>query len=242
MVSAFEVGWEESGVARLVGLLKIGNSVWEGESVPGYPVNRVKAFLGHYVTAYGRTASERRTSRVALWQRQGEFSQAVLYPQTDGRDTYIVALTEEAGKQLDGDKAAFLETIRNIPGIRSDAVQAFFEAGPEVKLVVDRGVPAGAGGPEAWECGLGLRLRIPYRNPQIVDLRLNGHRLEESPTDGFQRWFANGFTQIEINVPPEKVQAKDLLVVTCAYAPDVKRSYGWSPPREVMERIGKAHG
>jgi hypothetical protein len=237
LLAALEVGWEESGVARLVGLLKIGNTVWEGETNPGYPVDRVKAFIGHFVTAAGETAEQRRESRIALWQRQPAFSQAVLYPQTDGRDTYIVALTDEAGKRLDGDKEAFLAKIEGLPGFRADAVRAFFDSGPEIKLAVERAEPDGAGDGPITQ-GLGLRLRIPYRNPTFQDVRLNGQALNVSPVDGYQPWFADGFTQVQINIPPEKAASFDTFVVTCGYVPDVKRSYGWSPPREVSEETG----
>ena len=91
MTLAMEVGWEESGVARLKGLLKLGNEVWEGEPVAGYPVDRLHSFCGHFLVAYGATADQRRRSRAELWQRQGSFTQAMLYPQTDCRDSYIVA-------------------------------------------------------------------------------------------------------------------------------------------------------
>ena len=58
MPSAYEIGWEESGVARIRGLLEIGNNVWDSEGVPGYPVNRVDAFVGHFLTSYGATAEQ----------------------------------------------------------------------------------------------------------------------------------------------------------------------------------------
>ena len=48
---------------------------------------------------------------------------------------------------------------------------------------------------------------------------------------------ANGFTQVQINVPPEKAAACTLFVVTCGYVPDVKRSYGWQPPPEVLKQL-----
>ncbi|NUQ60963.1 MAG: hypothetical protein HUU20_00635 [Pirellulales bacterium] len=236
MVSAFEIGWEASGVARIRGLLKIGNNVWDSEGVPGYPVNRVDAFVGHFLTSYGQTAHERRRSRAELWQQQGRFSQAMLYPQTDGRESYVVALTDEAVQRLESDKSKFLENLQGRPGFNVDAIRAFFDIGPEDKLYVERG-PGSSASPHAIEHGLGMRLRIPYRNPELVEFRLNGQPLSESPTDGYQRWFADGSTQVQIHIPPEKVQSAGLFVVTCAYRPDIQRSNGWTPPREVLERV-----
>jgi len=240
MLMAFEIGWEESGVARLQGLLRIGNNVWETEGVPGYPVNRVKPFVGHFVTAYGRTAQARRRSRVELWEQQERFHQAMLYPQTDGRDSFVVAVNDEAAKLLDADKGRFLENLEGRPGFDVDAIRAFVDVGPEDKLYVERGSSASGTETRPIEHGLALRLRLPYRNPDLADLRLNGRPLAESPTDGYRRWFANGYTQVEINVPPEATKSTGLFVVTCAYVPDVKRSYGWTPPREVLERTGQA--
>jgi hypothetical protein len=240
MLTAFEIGWEESGVARMKGLLRIGNNVWQSEGVQGYPVNRVKAFIGHFVTAYGQTAQQRRRSRVELWQQQERFHQAMLYPQTDGRESYVLAVTDEAAKLLDSDKNRFLDNLRGQPGFNIDAIRAFFDFGPEDKLYIDRGSPAEGTAAGPIEHGLGIRLRLPYRNPDLVDCRLNGHPLAESPHDGYRRWFAGGFTQVQINVPPEAAKSTGLFVVTCAYVPDVERSYGWTPPREVLERTGQA--
>jgi len=240
MLAAFEIGWEESGVARMQGLLKIGNNVWESEGVPGYPVNRVKPFVGHFVTAYGQTAQARRRSRVELWQQQERFQQAMLYPQTDGRDSYVVAVTDKAAKLLDSDKKRFLDNIRSLPSFNVDAIRAFFDVGPEDKLYVERNSSASGAEVQTIQHGLGLRLRLPYRNPEMVDCRLNGQPLAESPTDGYLRWFANGYTQVQINIPPDAVKSTGLFVVTCAYVPDVKRSYGWTPPREVLDRIEQA--
>lgn len=234
MTLTMEIGWEESGVARTKGLLRLGNRVWEGEPVVGYPVDRVKPFIGHSLVARGRDSQERRQSRVELWQRQATFSQAALYPQTDCRDSYVVALSDQAARLLDADKAKFLANLKDRPGFRVDAIRAFFDDGPELKLWVDRGKPADS---QALEHGLALRLRIPYRNPELVDLRLNGNLLEERPTDGYQRWYADGYTQVQIDLSPQAVQASGLVVVTCAYKPDVQRTYGWTPPAEVLQRL-----
>jgi len=240
LLAALEVGWEASGVARARGMLEIGNGVWEGERIAGYPVDRVKAFIGHYVTAYGNTAAERRKSRVELWQRQGVFAQAVLYPQTDGRDTYVVATTVEAAEVLDADPAAFVERIRGLKGVQAEKIEAFIQAGPEIKFAIEGGGKALVEAAGPIENGIGFRLRLPYRKPEILDVRVNGHRLEEGDTDGYRSWIGNGYTQVQINVPPEKARGSEgLFVITCAYVPGEKRRIGWDPPEAVMEQLEK---
>ncbi len=239
MLSAFEVGWEEGGVARLRGLLRIGNAVWEGEPVAGYPVDRVRSFCGHLVVAWGTTAEDRRRSRIELWNRQGGLTLAMLYPQTDARDTFVCATTPEASKLLDADKAKCVANLEGVSGVRVDAIKAFVEAGPEDKFYVARRGRTRATSSGRIQHGMALRLRIPYRNPELLDLRLNGHLVPESRSDGFHRWYADGYTQVQINIPPEKTRATDLYIVTCAYKPDVRRTYGWKPPPEVMSRVGR---
>ena len=258
MIIAGESGWPESTVARLKGLLRIGNGVWEGEPSPGYPVTTVKAMNFHKVVAWGSTAEQRRKSRVELWQKQTGFALAMFYSDTDCRTSFICATSKKAIETLDPDMHAntsrsvkltltplmFAENLRNVEGINADAVVEFVKAGPERKVVIEI-IDAGKAdkyreveNEAPIENGLALRLRISYRNPELCDLRLNGHLLAESETDGYQRWFADGFTQVQINVPPEKSRRTDLYVVTCAYIPDEERSYGWRPPREVREILG----
>ena len=236
MVMAFEVGWEQSGVARLRGLLRIGNRRWQNEPQEGYPVDRVKAFIGHFVTSWGSTAAERRRSRVELWQKQGRFTQGVLYPQTDGRDTFFVATSEEAATFLKTDLDEFIAGIDRRDDVDSAAVERFIRTGPEIQLAVDK-ARSKSDSVESIRHGISFRLRLPYRKPEIRDIQLNGVSLQPSSADGWQSWYANGFTQVQINVPPEKATKRDLFLITCKYKPDVVRRIGWTPPNEVLEQL-----
>jgi len=236
MVSAFEVGWERSGVVRLCGLLNIGNHRWQLEPHAGYPVDRVKAFIGHYVTATGDNPATRRRSRVELWQQQGQFTQAVLYPQTDGRDTYFVATTPSAAAVLHKDLDEFLTAVSTRDDVDSDSIQKFVRSGPEVLLAVDRARHADKTA-RAIRHGIGFRLRLPYRKPKIDAVRLNGHSLKRDPHDGWQSWFANGFTHVQVNIPPASAARQDLYLISCEYTPDEVRRIGWTPPREVLNQL-----
>lgn len=233
-----EVGWEESGVARLKAIVGIGNGTWEGERVAGYPVNVMKSLVGQWIVASGRNAAQRRRSRVELWQRQGAFTLGILYPQTDCRSSLVVAVSAKGAAKMHGDPQKFLSNLDGQPGFNTKALSAFVKSGPESKIYFDKAEKPAEDRP--IENGLAIRLRIPYRNLTLGDLRLNGHLLAESATDGFRQWYGDGFTQVQINIPPEKSRTGDLFVVTCAYAPDVQRHYGWTPPQEVLERISRS--
>lgn len=239
MITTTEVGWEESGVARNRAFIALGNRPWLDELVSGYPVNRVKSFVGHFVTAYGRTAAERRRSRTELWQAQGAYAQAVLYPQFAGRAAYVCATTPAGIKALDEDLGKFVANLRAMPGMRAEVIEKFAKSGPELMLAVQAPTNPITGNGAVVRNGIGFRIRIPYRNPELIEVRVNGHLLKSSATDGYQYWWADGYTQLQVNLPPEKTQAADLFVVTCAYKPDVARNYGWTPPAEVLEQLGK---
>ncbi|MFH1301894.1 MAG: M14 family zinc carboxypeptidase [Planctomycetota bacterium] len=236
MVMALEVGWEQSGVARLKALMNIGNTKWKGEYFPGYPVNRMQGYIGHFVSAWGTTPQARRKSRVELWQKQPYFSQAILYPQTAGRETYPVATSAKSAALLSADTSEFLENIKPIPSVNQSTLKAIIEAGPEIKFAVSKGHTS-TEKETPIKHGISFQLRIPYRNPELVDLRLNGHLLEKSATDGYLTWYGDGFTHVQVNVPPEKSTINDLYIITCLYNPQEERSYGWKPPQQVMENI-----
>ena len=235
LLGTCEVGWEESGVARLRGLMRIGNRVWDGEKTAGYPVNVMKSLVGQWVMATGRNTAERRCSRIELWQRQGTFTMGVLYPQTDCRIGLVVALTAKGAKLMDGNPKKFVTKLETLPDCNAAAIRGFLEAGPETKIYFEP--PDRAPEDRSLDTALAIRLRIPYRYPKLCALRLNGQPLDKSATDGLDRWYGDGYTQLQINFPPEKARRCDLLVVTCAYAPDVRRQYGWRAPAEVAKRL-----
>ncbi len=237
-----EVAWEASLVARMRGLMKIGNAPWLDERAPGYPVNRVKHFVGHYVTAHGGTASERRESRVELWNRQADFALGFLYPQTDGRESFVVATTAAAKKIVAAeDRAALVKNLREAMGEKAEPIKRFLDDGPEIKLAMEQApaqlLAAADSTADPIRHGLGLRVRLPYRAPRNLDVRLNGEALTESATDGYESWFADGFTQVQVHVPPAMAARTELYFLTIAYESDETRATGWMPPAEVRTRF-----
>lgn len=234
MISTTEIGWEQSGVARVSGILALGNKEWLDEKFSGYPVTRVRARAGRFVTAYGQTASQRRQSRVELWNRQPSFADGMMYPEYEGRATYVCAVTPKGKAALDNDPAKFITNLRQLPGMNADGIERFVKLGPEYKFTSD---PREATKGDPIQNGIGFRFRVPYRSPTLLDVSVNGHTLTESATDGYQAWYADGYTQVQINVPPEKTKTMDLYVVTCAYNGNEKRSHGWKPPEAVMKDL-----
>jgi hypothetical protein len=82
------------------------------------------------------------------------------------------------------------------------------------------------------ENGLCLRLRLPYRKAQILDLRLNGRPVPLSTTDGYAKWTARASTFIQVNIPPKRLRSDDLFIITCQYDPGEKRGH-WDTWRSV---------
>jgi hypothetical protein len=234
MISTTEIGWEESGVARVSGILALGNKQWVDENFSGYPVTRVRARAGRFVTAYGQTASQRRKSRAELFTKQVNFADGMLYPEFEGRATYICAVTQRGMDALDDDPTRFVEKLRALPDMKVDVIERFVKLGPEHRQSASarallKGTPI--------QNGVGIRLRLPHRDPEVLHLALNGHALKPSATEGYEAWYAEGYTQVQIHVPPEKAKKLDLYVITCAYKPKEQRSYGWKPPVEVTRLL-----
>ncbi len=245
MVCTQEVAWEQSVVERMKGLLRIGNKVWNDERQPSYPVNRMKHFVGHFVTAYGNTATERRKSRVELWSKQGTFALGFMYPQTDGRESLVCATTAAAKQAVAAENLRELQIrLHDQFGDDSQNIRQFIEAGPEIKLAM--GTPssqllaAKKSDDVKIENGISFRLRLPYRKPAQLKVQLNGQTLKPSTTDGYESWFADGHTQVHVNVPPAKASQTELYFITCAYTPDEVRPTGWMPPAAVQKRFATA--
>jgi hypothetical protein len=135
---------------------------------------------------------------------------------------------------MDADRAKFVANLRELPGVQADAVGKFVMMGPEIRLSGEHDKVVQT---PPIEHGIGFRLRIPYKSPKLLDVAVNGHSLKENPADGYQAWYADGYTQVQINVPPEKTRNADIFVVTCAYDPREQRTYGFEPPAAVMKQL-----
>jgi hypothetical protein len=243
---ASEVGWERSGVLRHRRLLEIGNETWPSEHVAGYPTRIVMSNTHAMIAAYGPTAAAQRKSRVELWNKLGQLTLGILDPVVDGRLMCVCATSPAAARKWLAGKSlqAVVDGLAGNPQCDAAAIARFtagWPAGqnaPQPYLAlqsgsVDQGTsPMGKPGSVTTEThatpivnGLGLRLRLPYPRARITDLRLNGHPLKASPTDGYVQWSARGCTFLEIGLSPSRLQANDLWLVTCQYDPQEKRDH-----------------
>jgi len=237
LTCATEVCWEESGLLRHQRLLRIGNEVWPGELHAGYPTRVVSKNEFHSVVAYGQSAAARRRSRVELWNKQSQLTHGMINPQREGLVLYVCAPSPaECGKWLaDTSLKGFLDRLGDNPAVDAEAVRealSEYPDGPgqwgERAALYMVGDGAAATGATPIEHGLSLRLSIPYPKAHLTDVRVNGHPVARSETDGYVTWVARAYTYIQVNIPPERARAEGFFVVTCKYDPGETRRR-WRP-------------
>ncbi len=225
--------WERSSYLRHRRLLQFGQEIWPGEYYPGYPTRVIMQNSFHQLTAYGRDASERRRSRVELWNKQDQITLGFNNPQTEGFVLYVCATSRAAAREWLAETAMprFAAKISRHPAMEGQAITQAVQNLPDAPghfdahLYLEKGnVPGSREEPIVH--GLGLRLRIPYSKARIRDLRLNGRPVSASESDGYLTWVARGFTYVQLNIPPERCLEEDLFVITCAYDPGEQRSFG----------------
>jgi zinc carboxypeptidase len=234
---ASEIAWERSGFLRHKRLLKIGNEIWPGEYYPGYPTRAIASNNYHHLTAYGRTAQQRRASRVELWNKQGQFTLAMNNPPTEGFVLYGCATSPAAAARWFKDKTLmeFASKLSEHPRVDAAPIQRLIERyphpntpgqwGPQAQLYLSGGQQKSE--PSPIQYGLSLRLRIPYPKARILDVRLNGRPLQRSETDGYITWVARAFRYVQVNIAPEASRSEDFYLVTCEYDPGEKRQQGF---------------
>ena len=130
---ANENGWERSSFLRHRRLLEIGLETWPGEYYPGYPTRVIHKNELHFVTAYGQTASERRRSRVELWNKQGQIVTGMNNPQTEGLVLFVCATTGRAARRWLSEKSlvGFSQLIGEHPSIDAGPIRQALKGHPD---------------------------------------------------------------------------------------------------------------
>lgn len=226
-----ETGSEESLMVRTKRALQIGHERARYERYEGYPVNQVGIHTLLTVAACGRTASERRKSRVELWQKLPHLYFGTAAP-TPARGTlmgYVSTRGAQKNPITNRRVSKFIASLEGNPqfdtaGLRAAADLFPYGAfgGPRPERKVEEG--ALAGGP--IEHGMVLRLLVPYGDATVTEVRLDGHLITESATDGYHLTRGPGVI-VEIAIPPGRVG--DVHIVSCNYDTPTKRRPGFTP-------------
>ncbi len=227
-----EVTWQRSGLVRLQRLLRVGNERWDGELAPGYP-NRIvgashPAGMYQTIAAYGACAAQQRESRVEIWSKRHQLATGTTDPNMTGKTAAIFMLSTDAyRKWVEGNKKTsdFAANLKRHPDMNAEYIGGFLRGWPhgqnrpETYFSVWRGAQEGGimQNDEPIRHGIALRIRIPYSQAIIREIRLNGHLVAESDEDGYSLWRARGFTFIQANMPPSKSQRESCWILTCEY-------------------------
>ena len=203
-----EVHHPRSGLIRCKRMLELGNQPWRTESVAGYPVRTMFQQDEAFVAAYGRTATERRASRVELWAHTNQFLVARGVNEPVGmaltafsldpgdydrwRAVEIDPFLQKYGQDQEIDvseiRAACGRYLR-MQSLRCDQIKP--DANSRARPLL-----------RAAGHGLALRLRLP-RSAVPQRVWLDGRPVGPSPVDGYESWqTGNGFTIVQFNVPP----------------------------------------
>lgn len=238
MLAASEVMWERSGFLRHRRLLELAAEVWPGEVYPGYPTRVIGTNILHAIVAYGTSAQARRRSRVELWNRLDQMTHGMVNPQTEGLLLYVCATSQTSARELSRDQTldGFRRLLAGSPLIEEGPLLPLlgtfptgagqWGAGPNLHL---SSLPHGQAASPLPEHGIAFRLRIPYGQAALQEVRLNGALSPVSETDGYLVYRDRGYTYLQINVPPARAAKEDLFVVSCRYDPKERREQGWTP-------------
>lgn len=227
IVMSIEVAFEESGFLRMRKLLELGNERSPLEYVDGYPNRNVNGGLLHSVTAWGRTAGERRRSRVELWNKIQHFTIGLMHPEMPGRLMYVCAMSSSAKKRVVTPAgvpkkiADFIGEMEGAEGVDIDRLRQFANPDPGYYLATQASHSSEDSYPEN---GLGIKVRIPYPRADLEDVSLNGNRLSISEYDGYVVWRDGNWTVLQINVPPGA--RLELAIVTVKYVSGDARKQG----------------
>jgi len=223
-----ESGYDESAVARIRKMLELGNEVWRGERYAGYPVSQVGCWTSMAISAWGPDAKSRRASRVELWNKLPQLTFGCAHPEPRGGIMAVCATTPPAATQfLDPSTVSGLvEKLKNDSRYDAKALADVANRIPAENFLPQYRGAAPNGSFEPIKNGLVIRLLVPDRDAEVSEIRLDGHLVQPSDTDGYHIRHNPG-TIVEIAVPPDKV--RELHVVSCFYDSPTKRRAGFLP-------------
>ena len=209
-----EAAYDFAVVARARRLLEIGTETWRNEFHPGYPSKQVGRWGSTSIAAWGDTAKKRRKSRVELWRKMNQIhfgagSNHRSPALTDNKILSLCATTTKASEKWigNGTKKDLLSNLSKHRKINYGYIKEFV-----------RGLPMGITTPPHYSLGyksgkvsdapirngMSMRLFIPYKNAEIYEARIDGHKVHQSEVEGYIVRSGPG-TIVQFNIPPSKV-------------------------------------
>ena len=228
------------------GLLEGGLRRWRYQRHEGLPVDHVDSWITMQLAAWGESPEERRASRVELWQNLKYIGVGTAHPQHEGTIAAAVLFTPEAvdrigrpepegisghtGNWTSRPLGEVIDMFAAAEHVDGGGLREWHQTTPELhasavheEVLTIRG-PREDGGGALPGNGAVLRLLLPYRDAKITQVTLDGHRLDESPVDGFQVTRGPGCV-VHVAIPPGKVS--DMHMATCLYEPGERRLEGF---------------
>jgi len=98
LAMTMEIGYERSGVARLLKALDMGFEKWPGELYEGFPVNRVLGEGFEGLHPYSDKRDVMRLERTALWNAADNITYGILHPQLPGKETFFLVAPGDEDK------------------------------------------------------------------------------------------------------------------------------------------------
>ncbi|MDR0932961.1 MAG: hypothetical protein LBM70_08095 [Victivallales bacterium] len=252
MLCILESTYNFSVTEPIKALLRQANQGFSSDRIKDFAVNTIKTNYNCSLESYGLTRAERRKSRSSLWQKQQYFAIGSSYPQSSNYMIGVVAYGAEGLKKLTGSIkdsgrwgqvtfADLLNSIANDNAITIPEIKHFISYAPPTvqKIMFEKGVPDKDSAEPNLSEGIAILCTLPTAENEILEIRLNGHPVSESPVDGYECWSENGFTYIRVNIPPERITKEKLFLVTCAWNPkqDIASDYGYLPNPEIKKWI-----
>ena len=245
-----ESTWCDMVVEPIKGLLEAANKGLTAGPIDDFPVNRVKTNYALHLEAYGTTKAARRDSRVKLWQKQKYFLVGSSYPETANYRLAVAAYGKEGLEALTGSLADsgrwgqakfedMLKILEKVDYIDVAELKHFLDAAPPrvFKVMYEKGDFAATDEVPELDSGLAMVIPLPTTENDVLYLTLNGKPLEESATDGYQKWIADGFTFIRVNIPPERTKKEKLFLLACAWNQKKAATFGYLPNEEMTKWI-----
>lgn len=231
---AFEImsSEKDSFLSAMKSLFNIGMNRWPTETKSGFPVDVVGGKGNATIVSWGGNAAQRRKSRVSLWQNQDRIFIAPCYDERPQAAVYFISTEPTSNAKMftptgmrgpqNKYYGGYIGAFDLLDNILHSSEANRFELDP-VKTIIARYWkgskifqktmwPSETPVSKGAIYGMNLRIYVPFLNPVVKEVRLDGHLLSESEVDGYTVYHIP-CTFIEVAIPPEKLKAFHLVSI-----------------------------